>query len=356
MLWLDDAWRSLSLTQPPAAPNLLLAAGSPVGCSLHTLPFSNSVATMTFTKSIGLACAPLLVLLALSSTAVAAAQELPATASADVVDYPDRGEYAHSYRIRENYDRFTDSLTVQMNLSIGGGTGRVGRFLSRIAHRAGVSRTNLELTAAGEGDPFREPPAIAQVTIERDYSIEYGEDGLLEAEPLRLITDDGQRYSFETRLTGRERTTTDEDIEEQREGERQAGIPTEEHLILVFYEDRFTADVPTTVLISLASASQIDGRIGDREFVLGEEEIQALRDYVSRLAPDPSYGPVGARVLDERAAEEISRLRAVAEEAAPEDDGGDKPLSGRSSERDLACQGPSRGLTPAAPTRPCRVS
>jgi hypothetical protein len=197
--------------------------------------------------------------------------------TSDIAVFPARQKYKHRHKIREDYDRFTDTLSVELSMSIGGGSSGFMKGLSRLSHSIGMSGFVFKGTLTAQGQPPKTPPAEALFTFEFNDLLREDLSGS-RSETVSLILDGSDRLSIDAPLKHRGQNDPEIDL----------------------WQEHYTAHVPLRELLRIVAAQKVEGRIRGKTFEITDDRLLALRDFASRAAPDPAAGPVLLSELEER--------------------------------------------------------
>jgi hypothetical protein len=154
---------------------------------------------------------------------------------------PPRGKYKHSKKIVEKYDRFKDRTVV---------------FLYGLTVKGGFSRSVGMATIFNSPGHTVQMPQYVEVfftSASRQWQIG-GDRGL-------IILADGARYDYgQTKLTD---------------------VYISGDIIV----DGMDVHIPTPDFLKIINAKTVEMRLGDAEFKLAPDHMEALRDFASRMNP-----------------------------------------------------------------------
>jgi hypothetical protein len=196
----------------------------------------------------------------------------PRSADANVssrIRFPPNRPYRSGRRVRQEYDKFADTTTAMATITYSPG------FIQSLFKASMV----IHLKASFEGRIPRVPPATVTATftlsnletadeLAKD-TVPRGKIGPRPTGPTRatFVTDDGARISIDLAPLGRKIT------------------PFGDNVFTV--QDGFQAELSLSALLQLANAArQVDGRFRNADFKIAKDELEALKDFASRLAPE----------------------------------------------------------------------
>jgi hypothetical protein len=183
--------------------------------------------------------------------------------------FPPKRQYKNRDRVRQAYDKFTDTTRLGVTLSYSPG------FLQRLYK----TTVYVDLAAIFVGrTPSAAPGQVSLVirlsdmttasTIDADTLRIKSEAGASGAAKLAFVVDDTARFPVDVSPLG------------------MRVVPWGDSTGVLRIENAFQAQLPVATLLRLAAAGhRVDARLRKTEFKVVSSELDALRDFASRLAP-----------------------------------------------------------------------
>ena len=188
-------------------------------------------------------CAGLLVLTACNPSQITKSE---ATSSqADTLPFISKRKFNHTKEITTTYDRFKGETTVELTLEKVNSYKSEGHF-----YFIGFSFTYPEQTVITPKDVLL---TVSSFSDEKRFS----ERDTLDV----IILADGQRF-----ILGKMNLSKTENLK-------------------LIYQETLTLAIPYASYIKIASSNDVEMRLGETEFSLTQEQIEALRDLGSRMMP-----------------------------------------------------------------------
>lgn len=200
--------------------------------------------------------------LALFATCVVSQGAMTQVAPGDALPFPPMGKYKHRDKIRAQYDRMTDSSRMWVSVLVSNPPKLLSLSTTTVAFK-------LDAFALYPGEQMQAPPGVVLLRFRFDdyKSTFHGDHDAESVGELMFLLDDETRLRFPAQRIDWDLHFASRD------------------LAVTNVRDVIASAMPIREFLQLVNAEKVEGRLRGATFTMDNRNLEALRDFASRLNP-----------------------------------------------------------------------